>query len=37
MLQDIFQGKKELFKGLAIHDQWDWKTIYPVINRFILK
>jgi len=31
-LQDIFQGKKELFKGLAIHDQWDWETTYPVIK-----
>jgi len=31
-LQDIFQGKKELFKGLEIYDQWDWKTTYPVIK-----
>lgn len=31
-LQDIFQGKKALFKGLSIYDQWDWGTIYPVIK-----
>ncbi len=31
-LQDIFQGRKELFKGLAIHDQWDWKSTCPVIK-----
>ena len=31
-LKDIFQGKKDLFKGLAIYDQWDWDTTYPVIK-----
>ncbi|NMA21655.1 MAG: ATP-binding protein, partial [Lentisphaerae bacterium] len=31
-LKAVFQGKKELFKGLAIHDkEYDWKE-YPVIH-----
>ena len=31
-LKAVFQGKKELFKGLAIYDKtYDWKT-YPVIH-----
>ena len=30
-LKAVFQGKKELFKGLAIYDKpYDWKQ-YPVI------
>ncbi len=31
-LQDIFQGKKDLFTDLAIYNQWDWKTTYAVIK-----
>ena len=31
-LQAIFEGKEELFRGLAIHDEWDWDTKYPVIK-----
>ncbi len=31
-LQDIFEGKKELFEGLYIYDKWDWETTYPVIH-----
>lgn len=31
-LKDIFEGRKKLFKGLAIYDQWDWDTTYPVIH-----
>ena len=31
-LKDIFEGKKELFEGLYIHDKWDWETTYPVIK-----
>lgn len=31
-LQDIFEGKQALFKGLAINDQWDWSKTYPVIK-----
>ena len=31
-LKAVFEGKKELFKGLAIYDKpYDWKT-YPVIH-----
>ena len=30
-LQNIFEGNKELFKGLAIYDKWDFKK-YPVIK-----
>lgn len=31
-LKNIFEGKKELFKGLAIEDKWDWDISYPVIH-----
>jgi hypothetical protein len=31
-LKNIFEGKKELFKGLYIYDKWDWETTYPVIK-----
>ena len=31
-LSDLFQGKKELFKGLAVYKKWDWNIKYPVIN-----
>ncbi|MEA3521690.1 MAG: AAA family ATPase [Campylobacterota bacterium] len=31
-VQEIFQGDKELFKGLDIYDKWDWDTTYPVIK-----
>ena len=31
-LQDIFEGKKELFEGLYIYDKWDWEDKYPVIK-----
>ncbi len=31
-LSEIFKGSEELFRGLAIHDQWDWSENYPVIN-----
>ncbi|MCQ2403850.1 MAG: AAA family ATPase, partial [Lentisphaeria bacterium] len=31
-LKAVFEGKKELFEGLAIHDKpYDWKA-YPVIH-----
>jgi len=28
----LFEGKKELFKGLYIYDKWDWSKTYPVIS-----
>ena len=31
-LRNIFEAKKEHFKGLAIEDKWDWDTSYPVIQ-----
>ncbi len=31
-LKDIFEGKKQLFKGLAIYDKWDWDDKYPVLR-----
>ena len=32
-LEAMFQGKRELFDGLAIMDtDWDWKKKYPVIH-----
>ena len=31
-LKALFQGRRELFKGLAIEPQWDWSKTYPVIH-----
>ncbi len=31
-LSDLFQGRKDLFKGLAVNNKWDWDSHYPVIN-----
>ena len=31
-LECLFQGKKELFKGLYIYDKWDWSQTYPVLT-----
>ncbi len=31
-LQALFEGRRELFTGLAAHDRWDWTTKYPVIK-----
>ncbi len=31
-LQELFEGNEELFKGLAVHGQWDWKLRYPVVR-----
>jgi len=31
-LSDLFQAKKEFFKGLDIAEKWDWDTSFPVIN-----
>lgn len=30
-LRNIFEAKKEYFKGLAIEPKWDWSVSYPVI------
>lgn len=31
-LRNIFEAKKEYFKGLAIENKWDWDVSYPVIH-----
>ena len=31
-LKEIFEGNKELFKGLYIYDKWDWDVKYPVLR-----
>ncbi len=31
-IQHIFEGRKELFRGLWIEDQWDWSQKHPVIH-----
>ncbi len=31
-LKNIFEGQKELFKGLAIEDKWDWNQKNSVIS-----
>ncbi|GHV71560.1 hypothetical protein FACS189420_7070 [Bacteroidia bacterium] len=31
-MEAIFKGKKELFKGLWIEDNWDWTVQHPVIR-----
>jgi len=31
-LDCLFQGKRSLFEGLWIADQWDWATTHPVIK-----
>jgi hypothetical protein len=31
-MEAIFRGRKELFTGLYIYDNWDWNQQYPVIR-----
>ncbi len=31
-IKELFQGSEELFRGLAIHDQWDWDARFPVVR-----
>ncbi len=31
-LAEIFRGSEELFRGLAIHDRWDWSVSRPVVR-----
>ena len=31
-IRSLFDGREELFRGLAIHKQWDWSDTYPVIR-----
>lgn len=32
VLQELYSGSKELFKGLWIEDKWDWSRKHPVIR-----
>ena len=32
MLKELFEGSRELFKGLQIHENWDWSVRCPVIK-----
>ncbi len=32
ILKEIFEGNKDLFKGLFIYDSWNWDKKYPVIK-----
>jgi len=31
-LKELFEGSEDLFRGLAIHDRWDWTRRHPVIR-----
>ncbi len=31
-LEELFEGNEKLFRGLAIHDSWDWTATHPVIH-----
>ncbi|MBQ7190709.1 MAG: AAA family ATPase [Kiritimatiellae bacterium] len=31
-LESLFQGERELFKGLAIEPKWDWSRKWPVLH-----
>ena len=28
----LFAGREDLFRGLAIHDRWDWSVTHPVVR-----
>ena len=36
-IRAIYEGKRELFQGLWIEDQWDWAQTHPVIQLSINK
>ena len=31
-LKELFEGSEDLFRGLAVHDGWDWSVRHPVIR-----
>ncbi len=31
-LKELFEGNEVLFKGLYIHDRWDWSVRHPVVR-----
>ena len=31
-VKELFEGAEPLFRGLAIHDRWDWSVPHPVVR-----
>ena len=31
-IKAAFEGKKHLFKGLFLEDNWNWEDVYPVVS-----
>ena len=31
-IKELFEGSEELFRGLAVHDRWDWGVRRPVLR-----
>ena len=31
-LKELYEGHETLFRGLAIHDEWDWSRRHPVVR-----
>ena len=31
-LKELFEGNEALFRGLAVHDHWDWSARHPVLR-----
>ena len=31
-LKELFEGNESLFRGLAVHDRWDWPVRHPVVR-----
>ena len=31
-LKELFEGSEDLFRGLTVHDGWDWSVRHPVIR-----
>ena len=31
-LKELFEGNEPLFRGLAVHDRWDWSVRHPVLR-----
>ncbi|MDE0269555.1 MAG: ATP-binding protein [Acidimicrobiaceae bacterium] len=31
-IKELFEGNEPLFRGLAIHDRWDWPVRHPVVK-----
>ena len=31
-LKELFEGNEPLFRGLAVHERWDWSVRHPVVR-----